>query len=92
MASLFSLNIPFCVLSGNRMVQGTATGSVLLPYQVYEIRLQDGTIFNLEAVPFGRGYHWYSMDAKELASTIGREIEYYFKGLKRHQQEAYALN
>lgn len=92
MASLFSLNIPFCVLAGTRIVQGTATGSVLLPYQVYEVRLNDGTIFNLEAIPFGKGYHWYSMEEKELASTIGREIECYFRGLKEHHQELYAWN
>ena len=92
MASLFSLNIPFCVLAGRSIVQGTATGSVLLPYQVYEIRLNDGTIFNLEAVPFGKGYHWYSMEAKELASSIGREIEHYFSGLKKKHNDSFAMN
>ena len=92
MASLFSLNIPFCVLSGNTIVQGTATGSVLMPYQVYEIRLNDGTIFNLEAIPFGKGYHWYSIEAKELASSIGGEIEDYFRSLRQRHVEMYAVN
>jgi hypothetical protein len=92
MASLFSLNIPFCVLSGNAIVQGSASGSVLRPYEIYEVRLSDGTIFNLEAVPFGKGYHWYSIGEHALASTIGREIEYFFAELKQQQKESYILN
>ena len=92
MASLFSLNIPFCVLSGNSIIQGTASGSVLLPYQVYEVRLNDGTIFNLEAIPFGKAYHWYSIDHKELSAVVGREIESYFDGLRKKHKELYAYN
>ena len=86
MASLFSLNIPFCVVSGKAIIQGTATGSVLLPYQLYEVKLHDGTIFNLEAVPFGDRYQWYSIEAKDLASSIGREIERYFHALRKKQR------
>ncbi|HRO43601.1 MAG TPA: hypothetical protein PL009_12260 [Flavipsychrobacter sp.] len=92
MASLFSLNIPFCVLAGKSIVQGSASGSVLTPYQVYEVRLQDGTIFNLEAIPFGRRYHWYSIEGKELASGIGREIENYFSELKKRHKEVCILH
>ncbi len=92
MASLFSIHIPFCVLSGKSIVQGNVNGSVLLPYQVYEVCLSDGTIFNLEAIPFGKGFHWYSIDEKELAPVIGKEIENYFSALKNRHHEAFALN
>lgn len=92
MASWFSLNIPFTILAGKTIIQGTASGSVLTPYEVYEVRLNDGTIFNLEAVPFGKGYHWYSMQANDIASSIGREIERFFHGLKERKMQAFALN
>jgi len=92
MASWFSLNIPFTVLAGKTIIQGTASGSVLMPYEVYEVRLNDGTIFNLEAVPFGKGYHWYSIQSNDIASSIGKEIERFFQGLKEQKVKALALN
>jgi len=55
------------------------------------VRLQDGTIFNLEAIPFGKGYHWYSIEAKELASSIGRQIEFHFDALRKQQKEYAAV-
>jgi len=91
MASLFSLNIPFCLRTGKTIVQGTASGSVLRPYQVYEVRLSDGTIFNLEAVPFGKTYHWYSMEEKELAPAIGKAIEQFFASIRKKHKLTAAL-
>ena len=82
MASLFSLQIPFCILSDRSIVQGTAIGSVLMPYQVYEIRCASGEIFNIEAVPTDDGIYWSSLRDKELAAAIGAEIEQYFASLK----------
>jgi acetylornithine/succinyldiaminopimelate/putrescine aminotransferase len=92
MASLFSLQIPFCILSGKSIVQGTAIGSVLLPYQIYEIRCASGEIFNIEAVPTDKGIHWSTFGNKELAGAIGLEIEKYFKKLKaKSKKQAYSI-
>jgi len=92
MASWFSLNIPFSVLCDKAIIQGTASGSVLMPYEVYEIRLNDGTIFNLEAIPSNNGYYWYSIPAKALSAAIGKEIERYFHLLKVPKRHAVAFN
>ena len=82
MASLFSLQIPFCILSDRSIVQGTVIGSVLMPYQVYEVRCASGEIFNIEAVPTDDGIHWSSLGDNRLAAAIGAELEQYFQGLK----------
>ena len=83
MASLFSLQIPFCILADKSIIQGTAIGSVLMPYQVYEVRCSTGDIFNIEAVPTKNGIHWSSFRDGALAAAIGAEIERYFESLKK---------
>jgi hypothetical protein len=88
MASLFSLQIPFCILSGRSIIQGTAIGSVLKPYQVYEIRSANGDIFNIEAVPSTDGLVWSSFRENDLANAIGREIEKFFSQLQKKEKPA----
>jgi hypothetical protein len=86
MASLFSLQIPFCILSGRSIIQGTAIGSVLKPYQVYEVRCATGEIFNIEAVPTAEGIVWSSLRENDYAGAIGLEIEKFFEQLqKKHK-------
>lgn len=92
MANLFSLQIPFCTLSGQSIIQGTAIGSVLSPYEVYEIRCTSGEIFNIEAVPTENGFAWASFRDGMLATAIGSEIEKYFSNLKIKQRKfSYSL-
>jgi hypothetical protein len=87
MASLFSLQIPFCILSERSIIQGTAIGSVLMPYQVYEVRCSNGDIFNIEAVPTDNGIHWSSFRDNTVATAIGAEIERYFQCLKMPKKQ-----
>ena len=79
MATITSIHIPFSVQVDGQQVDGKAIGEHLTDYAVFEIRLDNGEIFQMEAIPGLERYQWFGLRHPEYLSAIGKAIEDHFK-------------
>jgi hypothetical protein len=79
MATQTALRIPFEIQTRDSQYTGTIVGGRLEAYSVYEVRLDTGDIFNIEAIPMSNRFHWFSLHKPEIASLVGKQVQYFFK-------------
>lgn len=75
-------SIPFKIRMTDGYFSGEASGSELTPNSMFEVKLNDGNAFYIQAVPdreLGR-YTWvsYIEEKMRLVAAIGRLIERHF--------------
>jgi hypothetical protein len=89
MAKINAQRIPFAIDHDGKRIEGEAIGSRLEAYATFEVVLNDGAIFNIQAVPQKKEYRWFGLVRQELQDSldlIGQFIELYF-----NQQSAVSL-
>jgi hypothetical protein len=81
MAVANDLRIPITIPAKQGSYKGTVVGGRLRDYAIYEVRLETGEIFHIEAVPSENALKWFGLVKKELRNfipVIGGQVEKFF--------------